>query len=137
MSIVVFALTDLTAVLFAGFFLGLFGYLYMPTINVILYDIVPPETRSSATAADGVFVSGVSALVAFSIGAVSHYVGLWQGLDEGNLLAGFQGAVTVLLVGAVISCLFLLRAINADMADLRAYVARRAVSEESGPEETA
>ena len=130
MSIVVFALTDLTAVLVAGFFLGLFGYLYMPTINVILFDVVPPETRSSAVAADGVFVSGVSALVAFSIGAVSHYVGLWQGLDEGNLLAGFQGAVTVLLVGAVISTLFLLRTIKPDMADLRAYVARRAVSDE-------
>jgi MFS family permease len=134
MSIVVFALTDLTAVLFAGFFLGLFGYLYMPTINVILYDIVPPETRSSATAADGVFVSGVSALVAFSIGAVSHYVGLWQGLDEGNLLAGFQGAVTVLLIGAVISTLFLLRTIDADMSALRAYVARRAVSDEDALE---
>jgi MFS family permease len=130
MSIVVFALTDLTAVLVAGFFLGLFGYLYMPTINVILFDVVPPETRSSAVAADGVFVSGVSALVAFSIGAVSHYVGLWQGLEEGNLLAGFQGAVTLLLVGAVISSLFLLRTVEADMADLRAYVARRAVSDE-------
>jgi MFS family permease len=137
MSIVVFALTDLTAVLVAGFFLGLFGYLYMPTINVILFDVVPPETRSSAIAADGVFVSGVSALVAFSIGAVSHYVGLWQGLEEGNLLAGFQGAVTVLLVGAVISALFLLRTIKADMADLRAYVARRAVSGESAPETAA
>jgi len=130
MSVVVFAITDLTAVLIAGFFLGLFGYLYMPTINVILFDVVPPETRSSATAADGVFVSGVSALVAFSIGAVSHYVGLWQGLEEGNLLAGFQGAVTVLLVGAVISSLALLRTINADMTALRAYIARRAVPDE-------
>ena len=137
MSIVVFALTDLTAVLVAGFFLGLFGYLYMPTINVILFDVVPPETRSSAIAADGVFVSGVSALVAFSIGAVSHYVGLWQGLEEGNLLAGFQGAVTVLLVGAVISAVFLLRTIEADMTELRAYVARRAVSGETALEEAA
>jgi MFS family permease len=134
MSIVVFALTDLTAVLIAGFFLGLFGYLYMPTINVILFDVVPPETRSSAIAADGVFVSGVSALVAFSIGAVSHYVGLWQGLDEGNLLAGFQGAVTVLQVGAVIATLLLLRTVTADMTELRAYVARRAVSDEGVPE---
>jgi MFS family permease len=134
MSIIVFAVTDLTVVLIAGFFLGLFGYLYMPTINVILYDVVPPETRSSATAADGVFVSGVSALVAFSIGAVSHYVGMWQGLDEGNLLAGFQGAVTLLLVGAVISTLLLLRTVTADMTELRAYVARRAVSGEGAPE---
>jgi MFS family permease len=128
MSIIVFALRDLTAVLVAGFFLGIFGYLYMPTINVILYDVVPPETRSSATAADGVFVSGFSALTSLAIGAVSHYVGLWQGLDSGNLRAGFQGAVTVLLGSGVIFALLLLRTAPADMAALRHYVARRAVS---------
>ena len=129
MSVVVFALRDLTAVLVAGFFLGLFGYLYMPTINVILYDVVPPETRSSATAADNVIVSFFSALTAFSIGTISHYLGIWQGLGEGNLGAGFQAAVTVLLVGAVIFALLLLRAAPADMAVLREYVGRRAVAE--------
>jgi MFS family permease len=135
MSIVVFALRDLTVVLVAGFFLGVFGYLYMPTINVILYDVVPPETRSSATAADGVMVSAFSALAAFAIGTISYYLGIWQGLDEGNLGAGFQAAVTVLLVSAVILTLFLLRAAPADMAALREYVARRAVSGEVAPEE--
>jgi MFS family permease len=129
MSVVVFALRDLTAVLVAGFFLGLFGYLYMPTINVILYDVVPPETRSSATAADNVIVSFFSALTAFSIGTISHYLGIWQGLGEGNLGAGFQAAVTVLLVGAVIFSLLLLRAAPADMAALREYVGRRAVAD--------
>jgi MFS family permease len=128
MSIIVFALRDLTAVLVAGFFLGVFGYLYMPTINVILYDVVPPETRSSATAADGVFVSGFSALTSLAIGAVSHYVGLWQELDSGNLRAGFQGAVTVLLGSGVVFALLLLRTAPADMAALRHYIARRAVS---------
>jgi MFS family permease len=129
MSFIVFALRDLTAVLVAGFFLGLFGYLYMPTINVILYDVVPPETRSSATAADNVIVSFFSALTAFSIGTISHYLGIWQGLGEGNLGAGFQAAATVLLVGAVIFALLLLRAAPADMAALREYVSRRAVAE--------
>jgi MFS family permease len=129
MSVVVFALRDLTAVLVAGFILGLFGYLYMPTINVILYDVVPPETRSSATAADNVIVSFFSALTAFSIGTISHYLGIWQGLGEGNLGAGFQAAVTVLLVGAVIFSLLLLRAAPADMAALREYVGRRAVAD--------
>jgi MFS family permease len=117
-------------VLVAGFFMGVFGYLYMPTINVILYDVVPPETRSSATAADGVMVSAFSALTAFAIGAMSHYLGMRQGLDEGDLGAGFQVAVTVLLVSAVILTLFLLRAAPADMAALRAYVGRRAVAAE-------
>ncbi|HSR30835.1 MAG TPA: MFS transporter [Anaerolineae bacterium] len=136
MSVVVFALRDLTGVLVAGFFLGVFGYLYMPTINVILFDVVPPETRSSAIAADGVFVSGFSALTAFAIGAISHYVGIWQGMDAGNLRVGFQVAVTVLLASAVVFALLLLRTSPADMAALHQYVARRAVSTGESPEES-
>ncbi len=132
MSVVVFSLRDLTGVLIAGFFLGLFGYMIMPAINVILYDVVPPETRSSATAADGMILSGFSALTSFSIGAVSHYVGLWQGLAEGNLRAGFQGAATVLLIGAILVSLTLLRVAPADMAALRQHVAARAVAANPG-----
>ena len=126
LSFVVFALTDLTAVLVAGFFLGLFGYLITPAINVILYDVVPPETRSSATAADGVVMSTISALTGLTIGAVSQYVGARQGLAEGNLRVGFQGAVTVLLSGGIIVSLLLLRIAPRDMAALRQYVAARA-----------
>ena len=137
MSLVVFALQDLTAVLVAGFFMGLFGYLIMPAINVILYDVVPPETRSSATAADGVILSAFSALTALGIGAVSYYVGIWQGLDEGNLRVGFQGAATVLLGGGVIFALLLLRTAPADMAALREHVGRRAVAVADDPREGA
>jgi hypothetical protein len=56
-------------------------------------------------------------------------------LGEGNLGAGFQAAVTVLLFSAVILTLFLLRSAPADMAALREYVARRAVSGGVLPEE--
>jgi MFS family permease len=127
MATIVFALEDLTAVLVAGFFLGLFGYLIMPAINVMLFDVVPPEVRSTALAADGVILSGVSALTAFAVGAVSHYVGQARGLAVGDLRAGFQGAVTVLLAGGVLFSLALLRAAPADMAGLRDHVAQRAV----------
>jgi MFS family permease len=134
MSVVVFALQDLTAVLVAGFFLGGFGYLVMPAINVILYEVVPPETRASATAADGVILSACSALTAFAIGAVSHYVGAQQGLavDEGNLRVGFQGATTVLLGGGILASLALLRTAPRDMAALRQYVAQRAAPTRKG-----
>jgi MFS family permease len=134
MAVVVFALQDLTAVLVAGFFLGLFGYLIMPAINVMLYDVVPPETRSTATAADGVILSAVSALTAFAIGAISHYAGQVQGLAGGNLRIGFQGAVTVLLAGGVITSLALLRTAPADMAALREHVAQRAVAGTAHPD---
>jgi MFS family permease len=128
MSIVVFALRDLTAVLVAGFFLGTFGYLIMPAINVILYDVVPPETRSSASAADGVIISIFSAITAFAIGAVSQGAG-------GNLRLGFQGAATILLSGGLLVALALLRIAPGDMAALREYVARRAVEEPAEPGE--
>ncbi|MFN2225831.1 MAG: MFS transporter [Anaerolineae bacterium] len=130
LATIVFSLQNLTAVLVAGFFLGLFGYLIMPAINVMLFDVVPPETRSTALAADGVILSAVSALTAFAIGAISHYAGQAQGLPGGNLRAGFQGASTVLLAAGVVFALALLRAAPADMATLRKHVARRAVAEE-------
>ena len=127
MTVVVFAVRDLVAVLVAGFFLGLFGYLIMPAINVMIFDVIPPETRSTALAVDGIILSATSALTAFGIGAVSHYVGMAQGSAAGNLRAGFQGASTLLLAGGVILSLALLRAVPADMVALRKYVARRAV----------
>jgi MFS family permease len=136
MSVVVFALRDLTAVLVAGFFLGLFGYMIMPAINVVLYDVVPPETRASATAADAVILSGFSALTAFAIGALSHVVGMRQGLAVGNLRAGFQGAATVLLTGGIVFSLLLLRVAPADMRALREHVSQRAVADAAGTGET-
>ncbi len=135
MSLIVFALRDLTAVLVAGFFLGLFGYLIMPAVTVMLFDVVPPETRSSAVAADGMILSIFSAITSLAIGGVSHSVGLAQGLAEGNLRAGFQGAVTVLLTGAVLLTLAILRFGPADMGALREHVARRAVPAAANPEE--
>jgi MFS family permease len=128
MATIVFGLTSLTAVLVAGFFLGLFGYLIMPAINVMLFDVVPPETRSTALAADGVILSGVSALAAFGIGAISHYAGLAQGIATGDMRVGFQAVITVLLAGGVLFALALLRAMPADMAALREHVARRAIA---------
>lgn len=57
------------------------------------------------------------------ISIVSYYVGKMQGLTEGNLQVGFQGAVTVLLIGGVIFSLLLRvatpRTAPADMAALR------------------
>lgn len=56
-----------------------------------------------------------------------------QGLPEGNLQVGFQGAVTVLLIGGVLFSLLLLRTTPADMGALRHYIAQRVVGTESKP----
>ena len=69
-----------------------------------------------------------SALTAFAVGAVSHAVGQQQGLAQGNLRAGFQGAVTLLLAGGILVSLALLRTAPADMAALRDHVAQRAIA---------
>jgi hypothetical protein len=77
-------------------------------------------------------LSAFSALTSLAIGAESYSVGQAQGLAEGNLRAGFQGAVTVLLTLALVLTLVLLRIAPADMAALRAHVARRAVADPAG-----
>jgi len=59
-------------------------------------------------------------------------VGMRQGLAEGNLRAGFQGAVTVLLTVALLAALAILRFAPADMARLRQHIARRAVEAPEG-----
>jgi len=59
----------------------------------------------------------------YVISIVSYHVGKMQGLTEGNLQVGFQGAVTPLLIGGVIFSLLLRvatpRTAPADMAALR------------------
>ena len=127
MTAVVFQLTGLTAVMAAGFIMGTFGHMVMSPISVILYDVTPPETRSSATAFGGLLMSAFCAAASFSIGAISHYSGKLQGLAEGDLRAGFQSTVTVLLAAGIVIALLLVKYAPRDMEALRAHVARRAV----------
>jgi MFS family permease len=128
MTMVVFALRDLTAVMVAGFVMGTFGHMVMSPISVILYDVVPPETRSSATAFDGLVMNVFCALSSLAIGAVSQYAGMLRGLSEGDLRTGFQGTVTVLLAAGVVVTLLLFRFAPRDMETLRKHVASRAGS---------
>jgi predicted MFS family arabinose efflux permease len=128
MTMVVFALRDLTAVMAAGFVMGTFGHMVMSPISVILYDVVPPETRSSATAFDGLVMNVFCALSSLAIGAVSQYAGMLRGLSEGDLRTGFQGTVTVLLAAGVVVTLLLFRFAPRDMETLRKHVASRAGS---------
>ncbi len=125
MTAIVFSLRDLTAVMVAGFVMGTFGHMVMSPISVILYDVVPPETRSSATSFGGIVMSVFCALSSLSIGAVSHYAGIWRGLSEGDLRTGFQGTVSVLLAGGIIVTLVLLKTAPGDMKKLREHISSR------------
>ncbi len=127
MTVIVFALRDLNAVMIAGFVMGVFGHMVMSPISVILYDVVPPETRSSATSFGGLVMSVFMAVSSLSIGAVSHYAGIWRGLSEGDLRTGFQGTVSVLLAAGAVITLVLLKYAPRDMKALRDHVASRAV----------
>lgn len=56
-SLVLFNIFSLIPVMIVAFVLGLTGFMIFPSITVMLYDIVPPETKATAMAGDGV-VSG-------------------------------------------------------------------------------
>ena len=127
MTVVVFSMHNLAAVMATAFIMGIFGHMIMSPVSGILYDVVPPETRSSATAADGLISSSFSALTFLAVGALSYFVGQRQGLAEGNLRVGFQGAVSVLLLAGLVVAVVMLRVAPRDMQSLRSHVAGQTV----------
>jgi len=126
MMAIVFAMRDIRAVMVSGFIMGIFGHMIMSPISVMLYDVVAPETRSSATAFGGLVMAGFTSLSSLGIGAISHYAGAWKGLPEGDLRAGFQSMVTFFLAAGIIISLMILKTAPADMRALREHIAGRA-----------
>jgi len=126
MTALVFSMDTQGSVMVAGFVMGIFGHMIMSPISVILYDVVPPETRSSATAFGGLLMAAFTSLSSLGIGAISHYAGIWKGLSEGDLRTGFQAVVTITLSLGIIVALLILKTAPADMKALRDHVALRA-----------
>jgi MFS family permease len=124
-SLVMFNLFNLTAVMVVAFVLGMTGYMILPTITIMMYDIVPPETKATAMAGDGVVLGLVSAGASAGIGLLS------QKLD--NLRLAFGGACLFFLAAGAILALVIAQRITADMQDqeklVQARVAQPAVGE--------
>ncbi len=116
-SLVMFNLFSLVPVMIVAFVLGVTGYMILPTITIMIYDIVPPETKATSMAGDGIVLGLVSAGASAGIGLLSRQLG--------DLRIAFGGAcVFFLAVGAVLAFV-IARRIPADIQDQDRLVASR------------
>ena len=101
----------------AAFFLGLVAYTVMPAVTILMFSVVPPETKASTMAASNIILNLVIAVLSFLIGVLS---------DATELRLAFGGVVLVMLSLGIVVSLALLRTVPRDMARQREFVSRRA-----------
>jgi MFS family permease len=108
-SLALFNIFSLVPVMIVAFLLGLVGYMILPTINIMVFDIVPPETKATALAGDGIVLGLVSAAASSAIGLVSQQIH--------DLRLAFGGACIFFLAMGAILAFIVARRIPADMQD--------------------
>lgn len=106
-ALLLFNLYDLTAVMVVAFFFGLVGYMIFPSVTVMMYDIVPPETKASVMASDGVISGLVSAGASLTIGLLSR--------ELQSLRLAFGGVCLFFLAVGALLALVVMRRIGSDM----------------------
>ena len=106
-SLVMFNVFSLAAVMVAAFALGVTGYMILPTITIMMYDVVPPETKATAMAGDGVVLGLVSAGASAGIGLLSRQLH--------DLRLAFGGACLFFLAVGAVLALIIARRIGDDM----------------------
>lgn len=116
MALLVFNLFDLALLMTAAFFLGLVAYTVMPAVTVLLFSVVPPETKASTMATSNIILNLVIAVLSFLIGVIS---------DATELRLAFGGVVLVMFSLGIVVSLLLLRTVRADMARQRGLVLAR------------
>lgn len=116
MAFITFNLFTLTGVMAAGFLLGVVAYMALPAVNVMLFSVVPPETKATTIATSNVILNLVIAVVSFLIGVVS---------DASGLRLAFSGVVLFMFGLGVVDSLFLLRTLPHDMARQKKWVEER------------
>jgi MFS family permease len=123
MALLVFNLFDLVPLMAAAFLLGLVAYMVMPAVTVLLFSVVPPETKATSMATSNVILNLVIAGLSLLIGVVS---------DATELRLAFGGVVLVMLSLGVLVALALLRTLPADMARQRQLVQAQATASPGG-----
>jgi MFS family permease len=112
-AIFVFNLFDLTLMMVAAFFLGVISYMVMPAVNMMMFSVVPPETKATTISTSNVIMNLVISVLSFLIGALS---------DATELRYAFGGVVLVMfLLGAAV-CFGLLRTLPRDITHQQALV---------------
>ena len=106
MALLVFSLQSMPLLMTAAFFLGVVTYLVMPAINIILFSVVPPETKATTISTSNIILNAVIALLSLLIGIVS---------DAAGLRLAFGGAVVLMYIVGIGVSLALRRTYLADM----------------------
>ena len=95
-ALLVFNLFNLGWLMAAVFFLGLVTYLVMPSVNMIMFSVVPPEMKASTISASNVLLNLVIAVITFFIGVISDAAGLRIAISGAILLMYGLGTVVSL-----------------------------------------
>lgn len=104
-ALALFRLFALTPVMITAFILGLVTYLVMPSVNMIFFNVVPPEMKASTIAASNVILNLVGAAANYLIGRIS---------DAYGLRLAFSGVIYVMYGLGILVSLALLRTYRRD-----------------------
>ena len=115
-ALLMFNLFALTPVMAVAFVLGLVTYLVMPSVNIILFSVVPPEMKASTISASNVVLNLVISVLTFFIGVVS---------DAAGLRLAFGGAIILMYTLGIVVCLSLLRTYLRDVERRNTLVSAR------------
>ncbi len=113
-ALLMFNLFALTPVMVVAFILGTVTYLVMPSVNIILFSVVPPEMKATTISASNVVLNLVISILTFFIGVVS---------DAAGLRLAFGGAILLMYTLGIVVCFFLLRTYLHDMERRNSLVA--------------
>jgi hypothetical protein len=98
--------------------MGLVTYMVMPAVGVIMFSVVPPETKATTISVSNVILNLVISLLSLLIGILS---------DAAELRLAFGGVVVVMFGLGVLVCLALLRTFPGDVARQQVVVESRVV----------
>jgi len=116
MALLVFNLFVLGWLMAAAFLLGLVTYMVMPAVNILLFSVVPPETKATTISASNVLLNLVIAVLSLLIGMIS---------DAAGLRLAFGGVIITMYLLGIGVCLALLRRFPTDMQHRDQEVAER------------
>ena len=116
MSLFVFNLFQLTGLMVAAFFLGVVAYMVMPAVNIIMFSVVPPETKASTISSSNVILNLVTSVLSLLIGVIS---------DATELRLAFGGTIMVMFAVGIVVSFTLLRTFRSDVARQQARVAQQ------------
>lgn len=116
MAFLVFNLFNLTWLMTAAFFLGVISYMVLPAVSIVMFSVVPPETKATTISTSNIILNLVIAVLSFLIGVIS---------DTTELRLAFGGVVLIMFGLGIMVCLALLHTLRGDMARQKALVETR------------